>query len=404
MSQTHIYYNVDLVNNQTVDYRNQPILSYQENRDQPILENAQDYYFSIIRFELNGLGRNIPLCIPVIEEGDKNPTSDVNQTIYRVGVMYNSLDGNGNHRQNFSVKTVMFEPQDKSIDAPISPNNYSNDYYFVHSYDHFVKLVNKALKSANDEASSLNGDISKRNPPMINYNVDSGNFDLYLDANGYGRKYENYVGNNDSKCRLFFNSNMYNLFANYPHDYLGGDVKNSIGFFDSNASINANAMSYVNIPECAYDIYPEKNQLNEVNNNLVLVKQEFESTSSFWSPVSSLTFTSNIIPISPEMTGKPTEFKDSGITHSNDNKNDYRKIITDMVVPLGSADVYKKTITYYPSGEYRLSEFTSARFDLRHIGIEGFYKLRRTGALVPLKLPNQASCSFKILFKHKSVV
>jgi hypothetical protein len=81
MSQTHIYYNVDLVNNQTVDYRNQPILSYQENRDQPILENAQDYYFSIIRFELNGLGRNIPLCIPVIEEGDKNPTSDVNQTI-----------------------------------------------------------------------------------------------------------------------------------------------------------------------------------------------------------------------------------------------------------------------------------------------------------------------------------
>jgi hypothetical protein len=75
-----------------------------------------------------------------------------------------------------------------------------------------------------------------------------------------------------------------------------------------------------------------------------------------------------------------------------------------MIVPLGDSYDYKKSITYYPSAQYRLSEFTSSRFDLRHIGIDGFYKLRRTGELVPLRIPNQASLNFKIMFQHKSSI
>lgn len=404
---THIYYNIDLANNKTLDNGSNPNLSYNENRDTPILRDAQDYYFSIIRFQLNGLTlHSIPLCIPVIEEGSKNSSNDPNMTIYNVCVMYNSLDGNGNHRQNYSVKNIVYVPQNKSVSS-MGLNDYSNDYYFVHTYDHFLKMVNKAMEDANNEASSKNGDISKKEPPRLGYDASSGNFNLYLDNSGYGRKDDPYIGNNDSKCRLFFNSNLYNLFANFPHDAVGNDVKNAIEYFQSNDLSNP---SYTSIPECAYDIFPVRNLTTEsksVNGvNCFEVKQEFNSTSSFWSPVQSLTFTSNIVPVLAELSGTPIEFKDIGLNpnNSSDNKNDYRKIITDMIVPLGSPDSYKKTITYYPSSQYRMSEFTKARFDLRHIGIDGFFKLRRNGKLVPLKLPNQSSCSFKILFQHKSSI
>ena len=74
-----------------------------------------------------------------------------------------------------------------------------------------------------------------------------------------------------------------------------------------------------------------------------------------------------------------------------------------MIIPLGSPDMYKQTITYYPEAQYRYSEFTRANFSLRNIGISGFFKLRSTGQLIPLRLPNQSSVSIKVLFKKKEL-
>ena len=73
-----------------------------------------------------------------------------------------------------------------------------------------------------------------------------------------------------------------------------------------------------------------------------------------------------------------------------------------MIVPLSTSSNYKQSITFYPSSEYRLSEFTKSSFNLDNIGIDGVLKMRYTGELIPLRLPNQSSCGFKIMFKHKS--
>lgn len=403
-SNSYIYYNIDLVNNEVIDdNKDQPLVNYQDFRTSPLISNANDYFFSIIRFQLNGCGRAIPLYIPIIEKGN-----DVNKTIYQVGVRYDCRDGSGNFETHTIVKNIMFEPMNKNATLPTEPNNYSNDYYFCHSYEHFANLFNKTTASiAQDLYAYFNiSSMPELKAPTLRFNADTNNFELYLDDRGYGKFGKEPINNSECQARLFFNSNLFNLFSNYNHSYLGGDVKNKIVYYPNNDFTNP---QYDSTAGCGYEILPPEDPLN-LGLSIVsagdahyhCLKQEFSNTSSFWSPVSSLVFTTNIVPVIPEVSGPPVEFKDSKTFTSVDTENNFRKIITDMVVPLGDASLYKGTITYYPSSEYRLSEFTSADFDLRNIGISGFFKIRTNGQLIPLRLPNQASISFKLMFKHKS--
>ena len=400
-----VYYNMDFYNSETVDdNKNQPDMRYTDFRTSPILENANDYLFSIIRFQLNGVGSAIPLFVPIIENG-----TDVNKTIYKITLLFSVNDGSG-FRQQAETMNVMYSPQNKAASVPTKPNDYSNEYYFVNSYNHFVEMINNTLQQLN---AKLIQDLNMASvqpppaPPVLHFEPDTQTFKLYLDGGRYGRKNEAFAGGADCKARIFFNSNLFNLFQSFNHEYTGGDVKNNIKYFDTDMT----TPKFTSIPDAAYDILPVKTyglflnqfQPNDPDNEITynIVSQEFGSLSSFWTPVSSLVFTTNIMPILPEITGPPVEFKDNSSSISNSNDNDYSKIITDMIVPLGSPDLYKSTITYYPEAQYRMSEFIKSNFALRNIGLSGFYKLRTTGQLIPLRLPNQASVSIKILFKKK---
>ncbi len=414
-STNHIYYNIDLVNNQTIDDNlNQPHLSYQDRREYPILSNAHEYYFSIIRFQLNGIGKMIPLFVPRIMENQP----DVNKTIYSVSIMINHRLVDNSVVQVIRTVNISYRPQNKSIQPPSNPNDYTSDYYFVHTYQHFVELVNDALIQANQECIDelVNNHGASGGfcyAPHLVYNSTTGNFELYQQENCFNKTKTAFddLSSNSSRNRLFFNSNLFNLFSNFNHDYLGGDVKNNIFYYNGDDFTDTKLMSYVG---CAYEILPVDNgRLNTITQNVIdddnksetWYKQimEFDNTSSIWSPVSALVFTTNLIPILPEIEGNPIEFKDIN-TNNTTSRNNYTKIITDMIIPLSDISNYKQNITYYPSSEYRLSEFTKSSFNLDNISIDGYFKMRYTGELIPLRLPNQSSASFKILFKHKSIV
>ena len=417
-STNHIYYNIDLVNNQTIDNNlNQPHLSYQDRREYPILSDAHEYYFSIIRFQLNGIGKSIPLFVPRIMENQP----DVNKTIYSVSIMINHRLQDNSVIQSIATANIQYIPQNKNISTPSTPNDYTNDYYFVHTYQHFINLVNNALDQANN--ACINDLINRGGtgnfpyPPRMVYNSTSGNFEIYMPEYNYNKRETKFNDLNPTygnSCRnsLFFNSNMFNLFSNFNHNYLGGDVNNNIVFYSGDDFTQPSSMSF---PGCAYEIIPTDNTyLNNNTDNTVMdtndppkpwykMVMEFDNTSSIWSPVSALVFTTNLIPILPEIEGNPIEFKDIN-TNNTTSRNNYTKIITDMIIPLSDSSNYKQNITYYPSSEYRLSEFTKSSFNLDNISIDGYFKMRYTGELIPLRLPNQSSASFKILFKHKSIV
>jgi hypothetical protein len=85
----YVYYNADIINNTTANtIENKavydPQIRFNETRDSAIIQNAADYFFSIVRFTMNGPNKDLPLFIPQIKEG----TGQINEnlTVYSMAV------------------------------------------------------------------------------------------------------------------------------------------------------------------------------------------------------------------------------------------------------------------------------------------------------------------------------
>ena len=166
-----IYYNALITASQTTDI-SVPVVNtairFNETRDAAIIKDASQYEFSIVRFAMNGVGKNLPLFIPLIQtNGRLFPNqSDPNLTIYYVTTAYqrgwNYTDASGNAQiamvtllpRSTPIKYIS-ETQNTTV-APvpsvpatgIEKQDLSTRYYWVYSYKHWVQLVNNALLTA----------------------------------------------------------------------------------------------------------------------------------------------------------------------------------------------------------------------------------------------------------------
>lgn len=86
-----VYLNADIINNTVGQPRSlpqDPQIRFNENRDTPIIKDSSLYNFSIVRFTMDGAGKDLPLFIPTIQTGIiNNPTSDVNLTCYSMTIV-----------------------------------------------------------------------------------------------------------------------------------------------------------------------------------------------------------------------------------------------------------------------------------------------------------------------------
>ena len=78
-STTHIYVDLDVINN---DYVNPPpMLKFEDTRNSPFLSDSSQYYASIIRFSLQ-TANTLPVFIPKIDK----TASDINTTIKKLAL------------------------------------------------------------------------------------------------------------------------------------------------------------------------------------------------------------------------------------------------------------------------------------------------------------------------------
>lgn len=91
LSNDLIYYNIDVTNSNTFDLgsNKDPVVSFQETRGTPLLKDASQYNFSIVRFTLDGPNKNLPLFIPIIKQGATYLASKGWETIYSITVVAN---------------------------------------------------------------------------------------------------------------------------------------------------------------------------------------------------------------------------------------------------------------------------------------------------------------------------
>jgi len=405
-----VYYNADVVDGKEIDegIGSNPLAYYNETRDTPLIKDCSKYYFSIVRFQMNGSGITIPLFIPVIEPEQSDP----NKTIYQIGMsLYVEYDIAGTIQTNTFYASAPITFRSQSTTAPIpqspvgKPQDFSTDYYYVQDYDHFVDLVNETYQTIWDDLNTqfkawyalqpgagVAPDLATAVPKM-EYNPDSGRFELYTDQVGWGGRDRTSAGTpTDENWGMYFNSNMFGLFDSFPHEYEGGDL----------ASKNESGQTGF-----AYEIIIRsklgRNLYEDPGTSIKywVTDQNWVSTGSLWSPVASIVFVSTLLPVQNEATGQPISYGVGNTVSSFSSQSAFQPIVTDISLPLDRADQYKGMVTYIPSAEYRLATMTNSPAEIRNVDIQVFWKNRLDGNLVPLRLYNKASISVKVLFRRR---
>jgi hypothetical protein len=78
-------------------------------------------------------------------------------------------------------------------------------------------------------------------------------------------------------------------------------------------------------------------------------------------------------------------------------------IITDIALDTaaGGADLWRQFIYYTPIAEYRMTDMSPSKQELRNIDIQVFWKNRLDSQLYPVYMYNLSSVSIKIMFRKK---
>jgi hypothetical protein len=451
---THVYYNCDIINNATDDGLSpggvsplpDPLIRFNETRDYPLIRDASKYQFSIIRFTMNGPNRDLPLMIPVIQTGQ----TDVNRTTYAVAIPFQqSFQTNLGVTQISALPAPRFiqyvpETQNPLLAPSPRPPTLEQDlgtrYYWIYTYGWWNQLVNATLELAYQDtyaafqaawaaypglttpfpyASYAAWVAATGAAPKMTYEGEEPPiFSIWGDSKCFGTPLTAFVppgapvpGDAVSapSCRLFFNTNMYGLYANFPNKYWNTSAVSyypgavvPVGYVNEILFDNkqwSNIVDYTGLPYSGFTGMPA-----DQKTQWWIAKQDFPSVDSLWSPIGSIVFTTTLLPIKTEAVGEPVVFGRGNLGDSAPtSRSAFQPIITDIALADNFANNWREFIVYNPTAEYRLSDFTGSAQEVRNFDIQVFWKNRLNNELYPISMFNLSSVSLKVLFRRKDI-
>jgi len=446
----NVYYDV-LISNFNSTTGNPIPIYFNENRTNPIIQSTGEYDMSIIRFQVDT--PDLPAFIPVIKpnQGLNNLTSYViTLTIKPEFQPYTSpATPVANTTTYVSQANVVWVTQDNTAPIPPPPNTnggyQSNvgDYYYCYSYQHFQSLIQAALVRAfnylqdalttagysgstitNKELFGLLSPIfswdsstscAVISTPQYKTNNTSPAFETrFLDANGD-------IQPNPNGVKMYFNSPLFQLFSSFNAIFLGQNNNLTTtaagqGYYQNPSGYNSIVVpSGTTLTGLNYEIvilgqggtsqiltptiypvtYPDTPLTTNTQNLFIQTFQEFSTTIN-WTPVESIVFVSNTLPIVSNQLASPLIFNENQIITGEGNNAKFAQIITDIV---SNQQSYKPNVLYVPTAEYRMVGMSGNR-PLTNVDISVFWR-NRLGQLIPLNLLSGGTCSVKFLFRKK---
>jgi hypothetical protein len=395
----HIYYNITIsddktgtVSSSTGTIVEQPTqgsdipLVFNQIRATPYLLRPEEYYLTVIRFTIET--PSFPLFIPLVLAGQ----ADVSKTVYSITLTYAGIP----YKQ-----PVYWIPQDETMPKPIGPVKQSdvspaNPYYYCYSYQHFADCINNSFKTA---TAAINLAHTKTySAPYLQYDALTnlftlgGNVDIYRTASN---------GALLGTVGIYFNAELYNLFASLPYIYTAG---NAVVVSGNNLQMDYQLLltTGTNVPTASPQPYItniRRNTLYTTPINDVISVQEYQ-TLSLWCPVKSLIFKTNLLATAPEIMATPAVYEDGDYNINGAKQNaDILNIMIDYVPQLDKGTEYKPYIFYQPNGEYKLTDLYG-KTPVDAIDISVFWK-DCFGNLIPFTLSASSSATIKILFRKK---
>ena len=376
-SPDHIYMDLTISNSGTNTDALPQFLQFSATRDIPILDNCNEWNMSIIKFTL-GTG-SLPLMIVPIQTGNGN--TNVNLTPYSITLSYAGLN-----YQAF----LIFKPQNLYAPIPAKPKenqDLSTEYYWLNSYEYFISLINTTFQTAYDGLKQLGliqpfvVQLPTTLAPYMEYNPNQASQVAILNADVV--EYTPPISGDYIK--IYFNNQLYSLFNsftafNYGNSaLLGMNYRLNLTVLPNNGNIFT-----VGSPSVSY----------------AQLYQEYSTLGANTTPIASIVFCSNTIPISPTLNTQPDIY--NGLPNeSNQTANSgYSNIITDISVPVEFGWEYKNSkLLYVPTGEYRMISL-SGQQALKSYDLAIYWRDHWGNSHPFLLNPNECS-TLKIMFRAK---
>jgi hypothetical protein len=373
-----IYYDITITNVKS-ETTIPPAIYYNESRQNPYCPNSGDYYLSIIRFQLDT--QTLPIFIPEIQQNQSDP----DLTIYSVTLQYKNV------AKRVNIKWI---PQYATEPVPPPPSSNINGlqvesaYYYCFNYSYLTTLVIFALEDAFNQLQAdpaTGGDLATAHAPVMSWDAMLNTAVISAQSSFYDQQ-DPAVPN---PIALYFNAPLFNLFSSFVGRYEG------IDYADLGRNVRINIAQFAGTNTILLPVSaPSAEQYQATQ-----VAQEY-STIQSWTPVSSIVFTSNTLPIVSNQLSAPLVFNEGKkIDALNGTNANFAQIITDLAS--GDQD-YKPFLLYNPTAEFRYIDMYGNQ-PLTNIDISVFWK-NKLGALIPLRLSSGGSCALKILFAKKSTI
>jgi hypothetical protein len=381
---THIYYNINITNNNNGANVAPPQVIFNETRNTPYLGNPSEYYMSVVRFSLET--PSLPIWLPQVTVGQAN----INQTIYSFTLTYDLSGVTYDNTQRY----VTFIPQNVNEPLPAPPLTFqdiTSEYYYIYSIQNAVQMLNNALTASHTALrATINGlpgapQLPSNNPPFFEYNPTNNTFILDADISGYNLDSTTYT-----PIKIFCNAPMFNLISSFSA--FNNGTKNITN--GKNYQLN---MRYIK-GQSPFGFNPGPSGSNFNAQNCIQIFQEYP-TIPLWCPIQSMVFTTALLPVVPELTAIPVVFGSNSRYVSDGNNANISPVLTDFEVGLTSGFEFKPNITYTPAGEYRLTDLYG-NTPLSALEVRVFWK-DIFGNLHPFYLAEGCNASIKILFRKK---
>ena len=439
-----IYYTANIINNNisTAGLGPDPIATYVDTRDTPILKDANDYECCVMKCKINGGGKTLPVLIPQIQVG-----SAINNTAYSVTLLAAVWDNTASVvKYATSDETfIQWIPENydygTQIPATATPSQSDSDYYYCYSYNHMVVLVNQALLSAYGtlqtnirKMTNMSGYTLLNRCPTLEYDEVTKKFAFYTDtlgtafnkstqwanalegpptAEALGSGGINVLPTSTSTefMMVGWNLNFDGLFTNFDTQYY---AQQSYVWAASGGGTTSGAQ-VVYLPE---NIMIVRNKTGTNVQSMIdpttglayataklnwVTVQDFQSTTSLWSPVDSIVLTTTMLPVRNEYVSGPITLGTGTTGAAQRGSASFQQVLLDFNHDYGreGAEDWRGCIFYETQGEFIPVSLGTSHTEIKSIDFKVNWRNRLTNTLVPLRLYNFSTIHVRLQFRRK---
>ena len=325
----------------------------------PIIQNPDDYYCSIIRFQIPAL------TLPLVNVLIQTPVTDVNKTIYSFTITQGTTTG-AQAFVEWLPQVVLPPSQVPVVSTPPATQQAISEYYLCYDYTWFINLWNVALKQA---CSSF---IGITQYPFFAYDATTQLISLYTPAS---------FKQNDSSMT------PYKIWIN----------NSFLTYFVGMEKVNQNQNNINNPQGLDNYLVVRDNLVNDVLlNSISYLKTTFQySAYGYWNFLKSIIITT-------------TMNVNSEIIYNNNNSAyqnvQYINILEDYYPDLAlqqGAGVQSQIFTYNAPSLYRIFTFNQ-KTPLYKVNL-AINVVDTYGNIFPLLIPKGQLANFKLMFIRKDI-